>query len=233
MECGIAGSKCRGITIFAAMSNAPVRVLVADNTPLIAAGVAAWLDGETDLEVVGHVPSGKALLEWFEQDEADLVLMEVSMKEMDGIDTMRALHRVRPAVHVLAHSELTDIEFVNSMRKEGARGYLVKGGDKAEMLEAIRTVLAGGVYLSTAARESVDRGYAYTEKQLDGEYIGLTPREREIIRLLALDHTNEEISAILFLSPETVKTHRKRIMAKLNVRSLSGLVRYARDRRWV
>jgi DNA-binding NarL/FixJ family response regulator len=116
---------------------------------------------------------------------------------------------------------------------EGACGYLVKGGPREELLLAINTVMSGKRFLSEAAQRSVDAGYAYTEKRMDGEYIGLTAREREIIRLVAMERTNGEIAAALFISEDTVKTHRKHLMTKLNVRSVAGLVKYAIDRRWV
>jgi two-component system, NarL family, nitrate/nitrite response regulator NarL len=110
---------------------------------------------------------------------------------------------------------------------------VVKGTGKEELIEAIHTVMRGERFISPAAQESVKAGYKYTEKRMDGEYLGLTEREREIIRLIALERTNGEIAAALFISEDTVKTHRKNLMAKLNVRSVAGLVKYAVDRCWV
>ena len=212
---------------------AVARIIVADPLELVAVGVAAWLQDVPDLAVVGHAPTGIRLLEEAAGQDCDLVLLEVSMPGMDGIDTMRALRKAHPQVKVLAHSALTEIEYVNSMRIEGAQGYLVKGGPREELIEAVRTVLQGAEYLSPAASASIAQGYAYTEKRPDGEYIGLTTREREIIRMVALERTNGEIAAALFISEDTVKTHRKNLMTKLNVRSVAGLVKYAIDRRWV
>ena len=109
----------------------------------------------------------------------------------------------------------------------------LKGGTTEELVEAMESVLSGGRYISPVARASIARGYQHTEKRPDGEYIGLTAREREIIRLIAMERTSGEIAAALFVSEETVKSHRKNLMAKLNVRGVAGLVRYAMDRRWV
>lgn len=167
------------------------------------------------------------------EEAPDIVLMDISMHEMDGIDTARKVRQQYPDVKVVAHSALTDIEYVNSMLIEGARGYLVKGCTDAEMLEAIDLVMDGGRYISPVARESIANGYKHTDKRIDGEYLGLTGREREIIRLIALERTNDEMAAELFLSTATVKTHRKHLMVKLNVRSTAGLVKYAIDRCWV
>ncbi len=185
------------------------------------------------MTVVAHAGTGLRVLELLSRMPIDLVLLEVSLPGMDGIDTMRAIRKEHPSMRVLAHSTLSDIEYVNSMLTEGAGGYLMKGATEQEFQIAVRTVMDGGRYLSEEARCSVEAGYAHTEKRMDGEYIGLTAREREIIRLVALERTNGEIAAQLFISEDTVKTHRKHLMTKLNVRSSAGLVKYAIDRRWV
>lgn len=210
-----------------------VRLIVVDALELVADGLRYRLAGEADVHVVGHAADGKELLAAPTLAEADLVLMDIGLAGMDGIDTTRALRRSHPEVRVLAHSTLTDIEYVNSMLIEGAAGYLLKSAPKDELLLAIRTVMSGKRYLAEAVRRSIEQGYAHTGKRMDGEYVGLTAREREIIRLVALERTNDEIAAALFVSPETVKTHRKNLMTKLNVRSVAGLVKYAVDRRWI
>jgi DNA-binding NarL/FixJ family response regulator len=199
----------------------------------VADGIRFRLADKAGVSVVHHVTSGHALLEQLATHPADLVLMDVTLPGMDGIDTMRALHKRLPEMPVLAHSALTEIEYVNSMLIEGARGYLVKGGPHDELAEAIDVVMNGGQYISPAARQSIDNGYAYCDKHRAGEYIGLSQREREIIRLIALERTNDEIATALFISSDTVKTHRKSLMTKLNVRSLAGLVKYANDRGWI
>ena len=210
-----------------------VRIIVADTQELISDGVSYRLRKAPGMTVVGHVVSGEALLEWLKKNSADLVLMDVSLHTMDGIDTTRALRGLHPKLKVLAYSVLHEIEYVNSMLIEGASGYLVKGGEKEELIEAIELVMDGGRYISPAARESVAQGYHHCDKRMDGEYLGLTHREREIIRLIALERTTDEIAAELFISPDTVKTHRKNLMTKLDVRSTAGLVKYAIDRCWV
>lgn len=209
------------------------RIVIADPLELIAEGVRSWLQGVDGMQVTGHVRTGTELLDFLRRTPADLVLLEVSLPGKDGIDTMRAIRREFPGLRVLAFSALTEIEYVNSMLIEGACGYLVKGGPREELVQAIRNCAQGQRFLSQAAQVSVANGYRYTEKRPDGEYVGLTAREREIIRLIALERTNSEIGAALFISEETVKSHRKKLMTKLNVRSSAGLVKYALDRRWV
>lgn len=210
-----------------------VRIIVADPLELIAEGVRSWLAPEKDLVVVGHVSDGVTLAGQVGGMACDLVLLEVSMPGKDGIDAMRELRRSNKELLVMAHTALTDIEYVNSMFIEGANGYLVKGVDREEFVRALRTVVDGQRYVSGAARKSMESGYMFTEKRPDGEYIGLTQREREIIRMVALERTNGEIADALFISEDTVKTHRKNLMTKLNVRSVAGLVKYAIDRRWI
>ena len=204
-----------------------------DAQKLVADGLKRHLAPYPQLDVVGHSPSGEKLLTALGELKVDLLLLDVSLPGMDGIDTMRMLHKTSPGLRVLAHSALSEIEYVNSMLIEGACGYLVKGGSMDEVVEAVDTSMHGGCYISPAARASLDRGYTHTKKRIDGEYVGLTSREREIIRLIALERTNMEIGAALFISDETVKSHRKNLMQKLNVRSAAGLVKYAVDRCWV
>lgn len=210
-----------------------IRIVVADAQHVVYEGIRAWLATTPQLRATGHATTGNGLLALLEEVTADLVLMDVSLPGRDGIDTMREMRKRGMEVPVLAYSALTEIEYVNSMLIEGANGYLVKGGVMEELIEAVETVLGGRCYISAQARSSVDAGYQYCDKRMGGEYVGLSEREREIIRLVALERTNDEIAAALFISRETVKTHRKNLMAKLNVRSVAGLVRYAHGRRWV
>ncbi len=210
-----------------------VRIVVVDAQTLVGEGLRSLLSVGSQAEVVGIFQNGRALLTWLEQNDADVALMDVSLPGMDGIDTTRELTQRFPKVRVLAYSELSDIEYVNSMLIEGALGYLMKGADRDELLKAIRATHAGERYMSAEALKSVKQGYKYTSKRIDGAYVRLTEREREVIRLVAMERTNKEIAEALGVKEETVKTHRKQLMTKLNVRSSAGLVKYAVDRRWV
>ena len=210
-----------------------VRIIVADAQELVADGLRYRLADQRGMEVVAHASTGKALFEYLKENKADLVLLDVSLPGMDGIDTARMLRKKHPEVKVLAHSMLMEIEYVNSMLIEGAAGYLLKNSPKTELLDAIDAVMSGERHLSEAVRLNVEKGYKFTEKRPDGQYIGLTEREREIIRMVAQEKTNDEIGEALHVSTETIKTHRKNLMTKLNVRSVAGLVKYAVDRCWI
>lgn len=210
-----------------------VRLIIADPLRIVAEGLRTWLKDHVRYEVATHVRTGPALLEALAAAPYDLVLMEVALPDLDGIDTMRSIRKHFPEQAVLAFSDQLEIEYVNSMLIEGARGYLCKSCGPEELRFALSEVLSGSEYLSEAARMEVAKGYAHTSKHPGGAYIGLTSREREIIRMVAQERTNEEIAHALFISVDTVKSHRRQLMGKLNVRNSAGLVRYAVGRRWV
>lgn len=214
-------------------SMSPLSIVVADAQTLVFEGLRKRFWNDPVLRFAAHVHNGAELLQYLNEHEIGLVLMDVSMHVMDGIDTARTMRGRFPHVRVLAHSALTELEYVNSMLIEGARGYLVKGCTDDEMRAAIELVMDGGRYISPAARDSMAKGYQHTDKRIDGQYLGLTERERAIIRLIAQERTNDEIGAALFISTDTVKSHRKNLMTKLDVRSTAGLVKYAKDRCWV
>lgn len=210
-----------------------IRIIVVDAQEIVAIGLRVWLDDVDDMRVVAFANSGRELFERLKTVGADVVLIDVSLPGVDGIDATRRLRKDYPKLRVLAHSYLTEIEYANSMLKEGAVGYLLKGAGKEEFTNAVRLASRGERYVSPTVQKNIDIGYTWTDKRFDGEYVGLTEREREVIRLVAMEKTNEEIAMALEVSLETVKTHRKRLMAKLDVRSTAGLVKYAVDRKWI
>ena len=162
-----------------------VRIIVVDAQELVVDGLRYRFTETPDIVIVAHACDGKALFDLLRTHQADLVVIDVSVPGMDGIDATRKLRKEYPKVKVIAHSLLGDIEYVNSMLIEGASGYVLKNGPHDELPTAISKVMRGEHYLSDDVRRSIEQGYAYTDKRPDGEYIGLTPREREIIRLIA------------------------------------------------
>jgi two-component system invasion response regulator UvrY len=209
-----------------------VRILVADRLELVAKGLHE-LFSNSCLEVVAHARNGKQVIQWLDENTADVVLIDISLPEMDGIDTTRLIHQKDPKQLLIAHSSLNSIEYINSMLIEGCSGYILKDSALEEFETAISEAKAGREYLSPEAAKVVEEGYSYTKKRMDGQYIGLTAREREVIRRIALEQTNQEIADALFLSIETIRTYRKSLMTKLDVKTAGGLVTYAIDRCWV
>ena len=208
-------------------------IFVADQLDLVALGLRNLLKDDPIYEVIGSGNDGNSVLDFIAQNEVDILLLDVSLPGMDGIDTTREVCRKNPDQKVIAYSLLDEIEYINSMLIEGANGYIVKEASLEEFQDAFSTVLKGGQYLSARAKKAVEQGYKYTDKHMDGEYVGLKAREREIIICIAKEMTNKEISDKLFISVETVRTHRKNLMHKLNVKTAAGVVKYAVDRRWV
>lgn len=208
-------------------------ILVADQLELVSIGLSDLFGDESAYKVVGSASTGGEVLDFLESNTVDIVLLDVSLPGMDGIDTAREVCRRNPDQIMIGHSLLPEIEYVNSMLIEGAKGYILKGATLQEFTMAFETILAGKQYLSPAAKASVDKGYQYTDKHMGGEYVGLKDREREVIICIAKEMTNKEISEKLFISVETVRSHRKNLMNKLNVKTGAGLVKYAVDRRWV
>ena len=208
-------------------------IFVADQLDLVAAGLRDMFRDDESYEVIGSANNGNDVIAFLDTNSVDFVLLDVSLPGKDGIDTMREIYRKNSNQKVIAYSLLNEIEYINSMLIEGARGYIVKEASLEELHEAFEAVSNGEQYLSEQARNSVEQGYQYTDKHMEGDYIGLKDREREVIVCIAKEMTNKEISEKLFISVETVRTHRKNLMNKLNVKSAAGLVKYAVDRRWV
>ena len=153
-------------------SKEQIDILVADQLELVAVGLRE-LFVDSKFRVCGYAASGKEVLDWLATNQADLIMLDVSLPGMDGIDTARAVHQAHPDQAMLAHSLLNEIEYINSMLIEGCRGYVLKGATLEELETAISAALRGEQYLSPAAQEEVEKGYQYTDKRMDGEYIGL------------------------------------------------------------
>ncbi len=211
----------------------PRTILVADQHDLVCRGLKDLFENDDQFRVVASANTGVEVLEYLESNSVDIVMLDVSLPEKDGIDTTREVSEKYPDQILVAHSMLGEIEYINSMLIEGCKGYILKGADRDELTEAFNTVLSGRQYLSPAAREAVDEGYLYTDKRMGGDYVGLKAREREVIICIAKEMTNKEISEKLFISVETVRSHRKNLMTKLNVKTSAGLIKYAVDRCWV
>lgn len=211
----------------------PTTILVADRLELVCTGLRELFNSDPDYEVVASANSGLQVLEYLHSNSVDIVLLDVSLPGKDGIDTVREAHVKYPDQILIGHSLLPDIEYVNSILLEGGSGYILKGADIEEFRLAFETITSGGEYVSEAAHKEREKGYSYTDKTFDGEYMGLKAREREIIKCIAREMTNKEIADELCLSIETIRSYRKSLMAKLNVKTAAGLVKYAIDRCWV
>jgi DNA-binding NarL/FixJ family response regulator len=208
-----------------------IRVALADDQELVRAGFAALLDAENDIEVVGEAADGQQAVRVAEQRRPDVMLMDIRMPVLDGIEAIRRI-AARPelsSVHVIILTTFELDEYVFEGLRAGAAGFLVKDTDAAELIRAVRVVAGGGALLApTVTRRLIAEFAARTRevRRLPG-LNELTPREHEVVALIAHGLSNEEISRKIYVSPSTAKTHANRAMTKLGARDRAQLVVFA------
>jgi DNA-binding NarL/FixJ family response regulator len=182
------------------------------------------LSAQPDMEVVGEASNGREAAELAAALQPEIVIMDVTMPELNGIEATRRIARDCPKVRVLALSMHKDAVYVREILRAGARGYLLKDSGERELLAAVRGVAQGQGYLSSEVSEAVLDDY---RKHVTNPIDLLSSREREVLQMIAESKTNKEIAAALSLSVYTVEAHRGRIMEKLNLHSIGELVRFA------
>lgn len=210
----------------------PIRVVVVDDHTLMRQGTVGLLQSQADIEVVGEASAGREGIDRVAELEPDVVLMDIAMPGISGLDATREINSRFPDVKVLILTMHDRDDYLFEALRAGASGYVLKGADVQELLAAVRAARRGEVYLQPAASRALVADYL--RRAARGEdrdrFDGLTDREREILRLIAQGMTTPEIARDLVLSPHTVQSHRDRIMAKLDLHSKAALVRYAINR---
>ena len=201
-----------------------IRILLADDHSVVRHGFRRILDAQEDMEVVGEVSNGREAVEQAAALQPDLIIMDVTMPELNGIEATRRIAEIVPRARVLALSMHRDSVYVREILRAGARGYLLKDSSEADLVSAIRAVAQGEGYLSPAVSEAVLSDY---RKHVTNPIDLLTSREREVLQLVAEGKTNKEIATGLNLSVYTVEAHRGKVMEKLNLHSASEMVRFA------
>ncbi len=205
-----------------------IRILLADDHQIVREGLAALLDGQPGIEVVGFALDGREAVKLAEELSPDLLLMDVAMPGMNGVEATRQLASQLPQVKVLCLSMHVERRFVSAVLEAGAAGYLLKDCAREELAEAIRQVSAGRSYLSPAVAATVVEDYAARlAGRLPRNASALSGREREVLQLLAEGASTREIAQRLHLSTKTVGSHRERIMRKLGLDSIAALTKYA------
>ncbi len=206
-----------------------IRILVADDHALVREGICLLLRGFGDMEVIGECPDGAQAVELVDNLLPDVVLMDISMPVMGGIDAIQLIKQRTPSVQVLALTVHESPEYLRKVLSFGAAGYLLKGTNSVELASAVRAVHARGMYLDPKVTRKLVDEFVPKEGSPDGRgaYGELSRREREVLKYVAEGQTNMEIGKVLYLSPNTVQTYRSRIMEKLGLHSRSDLIKYA------
>ena len=210
-----------------------LRVFLADDHAVVREGLKALVNAQPDMEVVGEAGDGRAAVRQVQELLPDVVVMDVSMPEMSGAQATERLKQACPLVKVLALTVHEDKGYLRQLLEAGAAGYVPKRAAAEELIRAIRTVAAGGVYLDPVLAAKVVGGFVRNPAKGTPAGEDLSERETEVVRLLAQGHSNKEIAARLGLSVKTVETYKARSMDKLGFRSRTELVRYAVQRGWL
>lgn len=213
-----------------------VRVLLVDDHQTVREGLKALMNAEPDMEVVGETSDGRTLVEDANRLVPEIVVMDVSMPEVNGLAATRQLRTQLPNVKIVALTRHSEQAYLQQMMRAGAAGYVLKQSRAAELLHAIRAVAAGGTFLDPAMATHVVADYAgrRAEHPPGGTASrSLTAREEEVLKLVAWGYSNKEISAHLELSVKTVETHKTNAMRKLGMHNRSDVVRFALLKGWL
>lgn len=209
----------------------PFRILIADDHEIVRRGLRAIVSGQPDWEVVSEVLTGRQAVEEARRLRPDLVIMDISMPELNGLDATRQILKELPSVEILILTMNESEQMAREVLNVGARGYMLKSDAGRDLVAALEAMRNHKPYFTTRVSEMVLTGYLRGgprgDNGDDGRRLPLTAREREIVQLLAEGKSNKEVANALNISVKTAETHRSRIMAKLGLRSIGDLVRFA------
>ncbi len=210
------------------------KVLLVDDHTVVRQGLKALLALEPDVEVIGEAENGREAIKCLEELNPDVVLMDISMPGLNGIEATRQIRQQYPHIKVVVLSMHANEEYVFQVLQAGASGYVLKQSDSMEVLTAIQAALSGGSFMSPPiSRAVIDNYVRRAEARGKGNALKLlTPREREVLQLLAEGLPNRDIAKQLNISVKTVETHRSNMMSKLNVKSKTELIKYALRKGW-
>jgi len=206
-----------------------IRILIADDHQIVLDGLRLLLEAKEDIKVVGEAVNGREAVQKTRQLKPDIVIMDIAMSELNGIEATRQIHELSPATRVIILSMHATAEYINRALKAGACGYLLKESTGIELIDAVRTVYAGRRYMSQKISDILIDDYVdhHAESVSDDPLESLSPREREILQLVAEGKSSAQIANIIFLSPKTVETYRSRLMQKLGIKNFPDLIKFA------
>jgi DNA-binding NarL/FixJ family response regulator len=205
-----------------------IRVLVADDHTIVRQGLVGILKASPDMEVVAEASDGSEAVQMSLKTKPDVVVLDVSMPRLSGIEAARRIHEALPAARILVLTMHDDEEYILKMVRAGASGYLLKDGAASELLAGIRNLKAGKTHFGPHAARALEEAFARDRPSEPADpYERLTDREREVFQLVVEGKTNAEIGEMLFISAKTVDNHRTRLMEKLGLHSAAEVIRYA------
>ena len=207
-----------------------IRVMIADDHNMFVEGIESILDGHDGIQVVSKCYTGPEVFEKVEQTHPDVILLDINLPGMNGLEVCQKLNKEFPAVKVLALSMHNEESFVMEILKYGAQGYILKNTGKKELISAIETVHAGQSYFSEEVTETIMKSLV-SQRSGSKKTTAMAPkisrREKDVLELIVKEYTTQEIADTLFISLKTVESHRRSLLTKLNVRNTAGLVRVA------
>ncbi|MEE8318293.1 MAG: response regulator transcription factor [Dehalococcoidales bacterium] len=206
-----------------------IRVLIAEDHVLVREGLRTLIEAQPDIEVVAEATNGEEAVELTKEVHPDIILMDITMPKMNGLEATHLIKQDNPDTRILVLTMHESDEYFFKILEAGASGYFIKGGSSAELISALRTVCRGDAFIYPTMANKLLNDYLKRVQagQSEENYGGLTGRQRQILKLIAEGHTNQEIADLLVLSVTTVQTHRAHIMAKLEFRSRTELIKYA------
>jgi DNA-binding NarL/FixJ family response regulator len=210
-------------------SGMAIRIILADDHTIIRSGLRLLLEQQPDFKVVAEANDGREAVQLVSKNHPDVAILDIGMPQLNGIEATRQIVAENPEAQVLILSMHSDEGYVLRALKAGARAYILKNSAEADLIRAVRSVAEGKSFFSPVISKMLLEDYVrqVREKQVEDSYDLLTPREREILQLLAEGRTNKEVATVLGLSPHTVETHRGNILEKLNLHGVPELILYA------
>ncbi len=205
-----------------------IKIIVADDHTLMREALCSKLDNKSELEVIAQADNGREAVNLCQKHIPDVIIMDVSMPDLNGVEATRRIHASQPDIKILTLSMHSEQKFVVDMLKAGSAGYLNKACRFEELVEAINIIMSGKIYLDRGIGTKVVKDYLSTiSQEEDSSFENLTGREREVLQLIAEGKSSKGIARKLHVTENTIVTHRQKIMNKLNIRSIAELTKYA------
>ena len=205
-----------------------IKLFILDDHQMLIDGLKALLKNNKQFEIIGEANRAEHALELIQQNKPDIVLTDITMPDMDGIEFTRVLKQKSPEIKIIALSMFSDKSIITAMVEAGVSGYILKNTGQQELTDALQKVTNGGMFFSDeVAAEMIKTISEHEQRKAEENKVHLTEREKEIIKLIAQELSNAKIGELLFISERTVETHRKNIFRKTETKTVVGLIKYA------